>query len=97
MKPPYARKPVLQVYLNTVFQDGGWEERLKSCKKIEYYNQSTPVCKEPFGTRTIGYEYYENGIFIALVFEYRRTDGTIGNNGRRSPKMLLIEDIYHYV
>jgi len=49
------------------------------------------------GTRTIGYQYYENETYVALVFEYRHPDGTLGRGGKVSPKILLIGTEYHYV
>ena len=52
--------------------------------------------REPGGTLTIGQEYYDNGVLIALVFHYQRPDGSIGASGKRSPKMLLIGGIIHY-
>jgi hypothetical protein len=95
--PKVRKRRVSQAYLNAEFNEHHWEDRLKSLRPVLYYSQPTPMeTREPGGTLTIGQEYYDNGVLIALVFHYQRPDGSIGASGKRSPKMLLIGGIIHY-
>ena len=96
-KPPRQRKRVSPIELHQEFNNG-WEERLRACKRIDYYNQTTPLqSAQAPGTATVGYEYYENDTLVALVFYYRRPDDTLGASGKPSPKFLLIDGVYHYI
>jgi hypothetical protein len=88
-------KQVSCTELLRLFNESGWNERLKSCKKTDYYDQPTPTEKGfAFGTRTVGYEYKDSsGKFIALVFYRVKPDGTVTHT---SPKELLIDGVMYY-
>lgn len=46
---------------------------------------------EPAETKSQNVYYYdENGVFVALVHQYLRPDGTIGASGRPDPKKLYL-------
>jgi hypothetical protein len=98
MTPP-NKKRVLQQFLDQVFNQNGWTERLAKCKKIEFHNQPTPPqrCQVP-GTVTIGEKLYDPaGTLTAVLVSYRRPDGSLGASGRPSCKGLLIDGVWHYV
>jgi hypothetical protein len=98
-KPPnHQRKSVSQEELNREFNENGWEERLKTCQDREFYNRPTPPqVGQTWGTNTVGIKYYKDGILVAMIFHYETPDGKIGASGQRSPKILLIDEVYHYV
>lgn len=97
-KPPIARKPVSQEFLNHAFNDGHWAEKLCTYREVKFYHRPTPPeAHQPLGTDTIGIKYYDpEGNLAAIVFYYKKPDGSLGASGQPSPKGLLIGGIWHY-
>ena len=75
------RKQVTVNELEQLFAEQKWEERLASCDKAEYKLKPTPIDRGyPRGTVTVGYKYKSReGRYIALVFYYKRPDGSSSN------------------
>ncbi len=94
-----SQKRLTQQELNSQYDDGGWEKRLASYRKVEIYNRPTPrKSGQATGTSTIGYEYYDaENTRVAIIFHYEKPDKTLGASGRRVPKGLLIDGVWCYV
>jgi hypothetical protein len=92
------RKKVEQSWLNQQFDDNDWQNKLASYTKAEIHNSLTPPAHgQVEGTLTIGHEYFDsNGLRIALIFHYKKPDGTLGASGRYVPKGLLIDGVWCY-
>ncbi len=95
------RKSVSQAWLNQQFDEpkNGWPNRLASYTKAEIHNSLTPSHHgQDEGTLTIGNEYYDaDGVRVAIIFHYKKPDGTLGGSGQYTPKGLLIEGIWCYI
>jgi hypothetical protein len=92
------KKCATQAWLNQQYDDNGWAERLASYTKAEIHNSLTPGNHgQDEGTLTIGNEYYDpNGARVAIIFHYKKPDGTLGGSGKYTPKGLLIEGVWYY-
>ena len=88
-------KKVTRAELNRLFDDGKWDEQLKSCTKVPYYDKPTPSQKlYALGTHTVGYKFIDSqGLYVALVFYYQHPNGQMS---KPSPKLLLINGVWHF-
>jgi len=98
MTPPNKQR-VSQQFLDQVFNEGGWTDRLAKCKKYEFHNQPTPPQRGQLpGTSTIGEKFYDQtGKLVAVVIYYRKPDGSLGASRKPSCKGLLIDGLWHYI
>ncbi len=97
--PPCPKQIVSQDFLSQHFNDENWEGKLSACRSIEFHNRPASVeSGQVPGTCRIGTKYYdhENNL-VAIVFIYRKPDGTLGASGKPSPKGLLIDGTWCYV
>jgi hypothetical protein len=91
-------KRVSQEFLNDYF-NMHVESQLTEYRSVEFYNKPTPPeSGQPWGTSTVGIKYYDQRqVLCAVIFYYRKPDGTLGASGKPIPKGLLIDGIWHYV
>lgn len=76
-----------------MFTEGGWAERLESCKRI-LHGESAPPGQAP-GTSVLGYLFKsEDGKYIALVYYTKRPNGEITEP---VPHRLYVEGTWYYV
>lgn len=84
--------------LRQLFNEGGYLERALSGElTVEPYSRRPPTPTppgrgEPSGTQSRLMEYRSGETRLALAFEYRRPDGSIGASGRPDPTWLLVEN-----
>jgi hypothetical protein len=96
--PPLQQ--VTQQKLNEMFNSGGWEERLKTCRVVEKRHLTTPLSSLPLGTIFIRKKYYEQAhdpFPVAVLILYVDPNFQPAASGRPIPKGLLENGTWYHV
>ncbi len=102
MKTPFPKIRVSKEELRLMFNSGCFRDRLHSGElysTVRVENHPSPSkAIEPICTLSQILAYKDaNNQMVALVHQFKRTDGSIGGSGLPDPKLLLIQGVVYYV
>jgi hypothetical protein len=102
MPPPDNLLPtewVTEAIIRQIFNDGQYYEKVLSSEWSTHVKEKADKIPrklpdtEPAGTRSqVVYYYDEEGKLRAVVHQYLRPDGSLGEAGRPDPKRLILDD-----
>jgi hypothetical protein len=102
MIQPTGKAKVTPTELRRMFRDSGTLDRIKSRDLHQVLSgdahPAPPTSGQPFCTRSQILSFFDvEGNKIAVLHQYKRTDGSIGGSGQPDPKMLLIGRTIYFV
>ena len=77
--------------------EGGYPERIDSLPCVCIYDEPANLkSRQPPGTRSKLYKYFDGYKGVMWLHCFERPDGTLGGSGKMDPKRLLVDGVEYY-
>jgi len=77
--------------------EGGYPGRIDSLRRVQIYSRpAAPHSRQPRGTRSVMYKYFDGNLPVMWLHCMRLRDGSLGGSGKMDPKRLLVDGVYYY-